>query len=213
MNPKAKTDRETGVPKVDRETGEAQWQVQLAALDNTGGEVLLVTVAGRPDVGVGSPVAVEDLVAIPWSQGDRSGVAYRAGPSGRSAPPSRVPSAPARSIDQRPTRQASRLSRLRARPRPRIARAGPVHLPVTSRSEQWSEASRRPWSPRRRRRRPGGHGRISGSTLTWAVFKFKLRLIVWAVLFPMLSVPILLTSAAGEQGGPTAASCGRPGLV
>jgi hypothetical protein len=77
--PQAKTDRETGAPKVDRETGEAQWQVQLAALDSTGGEVLLVTVAGRPDVGVGSPVAVEDLVAIPWSQGDRSGVAYRAG--------------------------------------------------------------------------------------------------------------------------------------
>jgi hypothetical protein len=77
--PQAKTDRETGAPKVDRETGEAQWQVQLAALDSTGGEVLLVTVSGRPDVGVGSPIAVEDLVAIPWSQGDRSGVAYRAG--------------------------------------------------------------------------------------------------------------------------------------
>jgi len=77
--PQAKTDRTTGAPKVDRETGEAQWQIQLAALDSTGGEVLLVTVAGRPDIGVGSPVAVEDLVAIPWSQGDRSGVAYRAG--------------------------------------------------------------------------------------------------------------------------------------
>jgi hypothetical protein len=76
--PQAKTDRQTGAPKVDRETGEAQWQVQLAALDSTGGEVLLVTVAGRPDVGVGSPVAVEELIAIPWSQGDRSGVAYRA---------------------------------------------------------------------------------------------------------------------------------------
>jgi hypothetical protein len=78
-DPQAKVDRETGTPKVDRDTGEAQWQVQLAALDSTGGEVLQVTVAGRPDVGVGSPVAVEDLVAIPWSQGDRSGVAYRAG--------------------------------------------------------------------------------------------------------------------------------------
>lgn len=77
--PQARTDRETGAPKVDRETGEALWQVQLAALDSTGGEVLLVTVSGRPDVGVGSPIAVEDLVAIPWSQGDRSGVAYRAG--------------------------------------------------------------------------------------------------------------------------------------
>ena len=78
-DPQPKTDRVTGAPKVDRETGEAQWQIQLAALDQTGGEVLAVTVAGRPDVAVGSPVAVEDLVAIPWSQGDRSGVAYRAG--------------------------------------------------------------------------------------------------------------------------------------
>jgi hypothetical protein len=76
--PQAKTDRVTGAPKVDRETGEAQWQIQLAALDSSGGEVVQVTVAGRPDVMVGSPVVVENLVAIPWSQGDRSGVAYRA---------------------------------------------------------------------------------------------------------------------------------------
>jgi hypothetical protein len=76
--PQARTDRDTGAPRVDRETGEAQWQVQVAALDATGGVVLMVTIAGRPDVAVGSPVAVEELVAIPWSQGDRSGVAYRA---------------------------------------------------------------------------------------------------------------------------------------
>ncbi len=74
----ARTDRDTGAPKVDRETGEAQWQVQVAALDATGGEVLAVTVAGRPEVAVGSPVVVEGLVAIPWHQGDRSGVAYKA---------------------------------------------------------------------------------------------------------------------------------------
>lgn len=41
--------------------------------------------------------------------------------------------------------------------------------------------------------------------LTLIVLRFKLRLIVWAVLFPMLSVPVLLTSAAGETGGPNAA--------
>jgi hypothetical protein len=74
----ARTDRETGAPRVDRETGEPQWQVQVAALDSTGGEVLRVTVNGRPDVAVGCPVAIEGLVAIPWSQGDRSGVAFRA---------------------------------------------------------------------------------------------------------------------------------------
>ena len=37
--------------------------------------------------------------------------------------------------------------------------------------------------------------------LIWIGFKFELLLIVWAVLFPMLSLPILVTAAAGEQGG------------
>ena len=41
--------------------------------------------------------------------------------------------------------------------------------------------------------------------LMWVSFKFKLRLIEWAVLFPMLSLPVLLTLEAGEQGGPSAA--------
>lgn len=76
--PVARTDRDTGVPRMDRETGLPLWQVQLAALDATGGEVLAVTVAGQLEVAVGSPVTVEGLVAIPWTQGDRSGVAYRA---------------------------------------------------------------------------------------------------------------------------------------
>ncbi len=74
----ARTDRDTGVPRIDRETGLPLWQVQVAALDATGGEVLAVTVAGEPSVSVGQMVAIEGLVAIPWSQGDRSGVAYRA---------------------------------------------------------------------------------------------------------------------------------------
>lgn len=74
----ARTDRDTGVPRIDRETGLPLWQVQVAALDATGGEVLAVTVAGEPSVAVGQMVTIEGLVAIPWSQGDRSGVAYRA---------------------------------------------------------------------------------------------------------------------------------------
>lgn len=57
---------------------------------------------------------------------------------------------------------------------------------------------------------PNGDGLVTlveiALKLTWVVFKFKLRLIVWAVLFPMLSLPILLASAAGEQGGPPAAT-------
>jgi len=76
--PEARTDRDTGVPRMDRETGLPLWQVQLAALDETGGEVLAVTMAGEPKVSVGSAISLDSLVAIPWSQGDRSGVAYRA---------------------------------------------------------------------------------------------------------------------------------------
>jgi len=76
--PEPRVDRDTGATRTDRETGQPLWQVQLAALDSTGGEVLAVTVAGQPEVAVGAPVTVEGLVAIPWSQGDRSGVAYRA---------------------------------------------------------------------------------------------------------------------------------------
>src|SRR5690242_5620150 len=41
--------------------------------------------------------------------------------------------------------------------------------------------------------------------LTWAVIKFKLRLILWAVLFPMLSGPVVLAALAARTGGPTAA--------
>lgn len=76
--PQARADRDTGAPRIDRETGQPQWQVQVAALDATGGEVLAVTVSGRPEVAAGAPVAIEGLVAIPWTQGDRSGVAFRA---------------------------------------------------------------------------------------------------------------------------------------
>ena len=83
----ARVDRETGAPRLDRDTNLPTFQVQVAALDATGAEVLKVTVAGQPDVTVGQPVVIESLVAIPWSQGDRSGVAFRAA-SIRTAGPS-----------------------------------------------------------------------------------------------------------------------------
>ncbi|VBA62460.1 hypothetical protein LAUMK41_05851 [Mycobacterium attenuatum] len=54
------------------------YAAQLLALDDTGGEVLNVTVAGDPKVSVTQAVSVSGLVAIPWAQGDRSGVAFRA---------------------------------------------------------------------------------------------------------------------------------------
>jgi hypothetical protein len=69
---------DTGQPRMDRETGLPLWQVQLMALDSSGGDVIAVTVAGDPNVTVGQPAQVDGLVALPWSQEGRSGIAFRA---------------------------------------------------------------------------------------------------------------------------------------
>ena len=76
------------------------WQVQVAALDATGGEVLAITVVGEPSVAVGQPVTIEGLVAIPWSQGDRSGVAYRASSIRPSGTPITATGSPGTSSDR-----------------------------------------------------------------------------------------------------------------
>ena len=74
-----RTNFDTGAPRIEQgRPGQALWLVQLIALDATGGEVLAVTVVGEPKVTVGQPVAVSGLVALPWSQDGRSGIAYRA---------------------------------------------------------------------------------------------------------------------------------------
>ena len=48
------------------------------ALDTSGGGCHRRDVAGDPNVTVGQPVQVEGLVALPWSQEGRSGIAFRA---------------------------------------------------------------------------------------------------------------------------------------
>src|SRR6476646_11207890 len=69
---------DSGQPRVDRETGLPLWRVQLMALDSSGGDVIAVTGAGDPNVTVGQPVQVDGLVALPWNQESRSGIAFRA---------------------------------------------------------------------------------------------------------------------------------------
>ncbi len=70
---------ENGRQKTQRNTNEPLWQVQLMALDASGGEMLNVTVAGAPPkVSVGQAVVPVGLEAIPWAQGTRNGVAFRA---------------------------------------------------------------------------------------------------------------------------------------
>ncbi|WJR34213.1 hypothetical protein P3F83_01830 [Mycobacteroides immunogenum] len=76
--PEPRTDFGSGAPKIDKATGAVLFQVQLMALDADGGDVLSVTTAGEPKVSVGQQVAVTNLVATPWSQDGRSGVAFRA---------------------------------------------------------------------------------------------------------------------------------------
>jgi hypothetical protein len=70
---------QNGRQKTDRNTSEPLWVVQVMALDETGGEMLNVTVAGPPPkLTVGQEVALVDLEAIPWATNGKNGVAFRA---------------------------------------------------------------------------------------------------------------------------------------
>lgn len=75
----AKWDKDAGRQKVDKATGALLWQVQLMALDESGGEILTVTVDSEPKFNVGEYVLLHDLVAIPWGR-------RVTGPGSRSAP-------------------------------------------------------------------------------------------------------------------------------
>lgn len=77
-NPEPKNDQ-NGRQKQDSRTGAPMWTTQVMALDESGGEVLMVTVAGeQPKVSVGMNVRPVGLEALPWNQNGRHGVAYRA---------------------------------------------------------------------------------------------------------------------------------------
>lgn len=56
--PEPRLNFETGAPKVDTATGMPMYATQVLALDDSGGEVLIVTVAGDPKVTVTQPVSV-----------------------------------------------------------------------------------------------------------------------------------------------------------
>jgi hypothetical protein len=74
-----KLDITTGRIKTDRTTGQELYTIQLMALDDRGGEVITVTVAGAVrEIPVMTPVSVVELEAIPWNNNGRNGVAFRA---------------------------------------------------------------------------------------------------------------------------------------
>ncbi|WP_112248809.1 hypothetical protein [Kribbella monticola] len=71
---------QNGRQKEDRNTKELLWTVQVMALDETGGEVINVTLTGNamPKLNVGAVVVPVELEAMPWATNGRNGVAYRA---------------------------------------------------------------------------------------------------------------------------------------
>lgn len=75
--PKPKNDIE-GRQRTDRVTGVGLFVTQLIKLDDEGAEIIPVTTPGSPDVGQGAEVRPVNLIAIPWQQGQRSGVAFKA---------------------------------------------------------------------------------------------------------------------------------------
>jgi hypothetical protein len=71
--------RETGQLRVDRDTGKTVYQVGLCLMSGTTADVVNVSVPGEPSgVQNGVPVQVRDLVATPWENDGRHGVAFRA---------------------------------------------------------------------------------------------------------------------------------------
>jgi len=76
-------DFETKQPKADRETGAPLSQVQLICFYHDGqgrprSEIIMVKTPDPKPVPAGSPVRVRELVATPWANNGRNGVAYRA---------------------------------------------------------------------------------------------------------------------------------------
>ena len=71
--------RETGQLRVDRDTGQTVYQVGLCLMAGSSADVVNVSVPGEPSgVLLGMPVQVRDLVATPWENDGRHGIAFRA---------------------------------------------------------------------------------------------------------------------------------------
>jgi hypothetical protein len=71
--------RETGQLRVDRETGQTMFQVGLCLMAGSSADVVNVSVPGEPSgVKLGMPVQVRDLMATPWENDGRHGIAFRA---------------------------------------------------------------------------------------------------------------------------------------
>jgi hypothetical protein len=76
--PRPVKDFETGLAKGDKD-GVPLFGVRLVAMGGDDAEVITVKVAGEPKgLKPGAAVRVSELMAQPWSMGERSGVSFRA---------------------------------------------------------------------------------------------------------------------------------------
>jgi hypothetical protein len=70
---------ENGIQKLDRQTRLPLFTAQLVVMDDRGADTIIVTVAGQPpQLQQGQPVTPIRLVALPWANNGRNGVAFRA---------------------------------------------------------------------------------------------------------------------------------------
>jgi hypothetical protein len=80
MAPEAKlANLVSGEVRTDRKTGGVVFTVGVVAMRGQDSSVIQVSVVGEPVcVGVGTPLRVVDLEAVPWEHDGRSGIAWRA---------------------------------------------------------------------------------------------------------------------------------------
>jgi hypothetical protein len=76
-----------GRQRTDR-SGTPEWVVGLCVMQQSRSDVIPVTVVGEPSgLGIGRPVVVVGLIAIPWENEGRHGIAYRADSISHEQPP------------------------------------------------------------------------------------------------------------------------------
>ena len=69
----------TGKQRTDKSSGDPLWSTQVSAVDDSGGDIIGVnTRGGKPELRVHDEVEFVGLVAIPWANGGRNGIAYTA---------------------------------------------------------------------------------------------------------------------------------------
>jgi hypothetical protein len=70
---------DNGLQRRDRQTGLPLFAAQLVVMDERGADTIMVTIAGEPpQLQQGQPVTPVRLVALPWANNGRNGIAFRA---------------------------------------------------------------------------------------------------------------------------------------